>query len=124
MRARLGTVSDPGARPWETEYTVEESTILSEANGLRVLRVSLAPGDVIPWHRHTAIDDTFLVMTGTLQIDLRAPEAQAFVRPGETFVVPAGRAHRVSNDGPERCRVVIVQGVGPYDFVRCPDQAY
>ncbi len=39
------------------------------------------------WHKHDATDDFFLVLKGTLDIELR-------LNPGEVFVVPKGIEHR------------------------------
>jgi mannose-6-phosphate isomerase-like protein (cupin superfamily) len=47
------------------------------------------------WHSHPDTDDFFLVVQGTLRIDLRTPEETSVVLgPGELFIVPRGVEHR------------------------------
>jgi mannose-6-phosphate isomerase-like protein (cupin superfamily) len=47
------------------------------------------------WHSHPDTDDFFLVIKGTLRIDLRTPEETSVtVGPGELFIVPRGVEHR------------------------------
>lgn len=42
------------------------------------------------WRRHDNTDDLFLVLNGTLDIELR----DRTLNPGDVFVVPAGVEHR------------------------------
>lgn len=44
------------------------------------------------WHRHDETDDFFLVLKGTLDIELR--DRKVTLGPGELFVVPKGVEHR------------------------------
>ena len=44
------------------------------------------------WHRHEDTDDFFLVLSGTLDIELR--DRTITLRPGELYVVPRGVEHR------------------------------
>jgi mannose-6-phosphate isomerase-like protein (cupin superfamily) len=44
------------------------------------------------WHKHDETDDFFLVLRGTLDIELR--DRVVTLRPGELFVVPKGVEHR------------------------------
>jgi mannose-6-phosphate isomerase-like protein (cupin superfamily) len=44
------------------------------------------------WHRHDDTDDFFLVLKGTLDIELR--DRTVTLGPGEMFVVPRGVEHR------------------------------
>ncbi len=44
------------------------------------------------WHRHDDTDDFFLVLKGTLDIELR--DRTVTLNPGEVFVVPRGIEHR------------------------------
>jgi mannose-6-phosphate isomerase-like protein (cupin superfamily) len=44
------------------------------------------------WHKHDDTDDFFLVLKGTLEIELR--DRTVTLGPGEMFVVPKGVEHR------------------------------
>jgi mannose-6-phosphate isomerase-like protein (cupin superfamily) len=44
------------------------------------------------WHKHDETDDFFLVLQGTLDIELR--DRTVTLNPGELFVVPKGVEHR------------------------------
>jgi mannose-6-phosphate isomerase-like protein (cupin superfamily) len=44
------------------------------------------------WHKHDDTDDLFLVLKGTLEIELR--DRVVTLGPGEMFVVPKGVEHR------------------------------
>ena len=44
------------------------------------------------WHKHEDTDDFFLVLKGTLDIELR--DRAVTLNPGEVFVVPKGVEHR------------------------------
>jgi quercetin dioxygenase-like cupin family protein len=101
----------------EGTYKAEKRETIAEAPGLRVRRITLAPGDAVPWHHHTAITDTFFCMQGTVIIETRAPAATHVLQPGEGFAVPPKRAHTVHGNHMGRCQFMVIQGVGDYDFV-------
>ena len=104
-------------RPWETQYTVEDTTVIAETPDLRVLTITLAAGEAIPWHYHSTVTDTFFCLEGALEIESRAPRASHALGPGDTCAVEPKTAHLVSNAGAGRCRFLLIQGIGTYDFV-------
>jgi mannose-6-phosphate isomerase-like protein (cupin superfamily) len=57
-------------------------------NEVRLVKVE---GEFI-WHRHEETDELFLVLDGTLEIELR--DSTVRLEPGELFVVPRGTEHR------------------------------
>ena len=59
-------------------------------NGHDVMVVKLE-GPFI-WHRHDETDDFFLVLKGTLDIELR--DRTITLQPGQLYVVPKGVEHR------------------------------
>jgi mannose-6-phosphate isomerase-like protein (cupin superfamily) len=48
---------------------------------------------------------------------VRDPDAAVELRPGETYVVPAGRPHLVTNAGDASATFLVLQGIGTYDYV-------
>jgi mannose-6-phosphate isomerase-like protein (cupin superfamily) len=63
---------------------------VAEFNGHDVM-VAKLKGPFI-WHKHDEADDFFLVLRGTLDIELR--DRTVRLGPGELFVVPKGVEHR------------------------------
>ncbi|MDP6350814.1 MAG: cupin domain-containing protein [Alphaproteobacteria bacterium] len=104
-------------RPWAAHYTVEDTTIRAETPELRVVEITLAPGETIPWHYHTNVVDRFYCLEGLLAVETRAPRARHALAPGEACTVAEKTAHLATNVGQARCRFLLVQGIGAYDFV-------
>ena len=76
---------------------------------------TLRPGDVIPWHYHTVITDTTYCLEGTVRIEMLDPVEHALLTPGQSHPVPPCRPHKITPEGGEPCRFLLVQGVGKYD---------
>jgi mannose-6-phosphate isomerase-like protein (cupin superfamily) len=55
-------------------------------------------------------------MEGPMVIETRAPREIVTLRPGETYVVPPKRAHRVTGENNGPCKFSVLQGVGTYDY--------
>ena len=68
---------------------------VGEVNGFHVKLVKLK-GEFV-WHAHEEEDELFLVLAGTLRMQL--PERELVVREGEFLVVPQGTEHRPVADG-------------------------
>jgi mannose-6-phosphate isomerase-like protein (cupin superfamily) len=69
--------------------------IVSSYNGNDVMVVKVK-GEFV-WHFHPETDDFFLVLKGTLRIDLRdtaGNETHVDLNPGDLYVVPRGVEHR------------------------------
>lgn len=98
-------------------YPLEGREPIAEASGLRVQVLTIGPGQCVPWHRHTRITDTFFCLAGPMVIETREPEGTLHLRCGEHARVPPGQPHRVTAESDGRCRFVIVQGVGEYDYL-------
>jgi mannose-6-phosphate isomerase-like protein (cupin superfamily) len=64
--------------------------IVSQFNECDVMVVK-AKGE-FNWHHHDDTDDFFLVLKGTLRIELR--DRDVVLQPGELFIVPKGVEHR------------------------------
>jgi mannose-6-phosphate isomerase-like protein (cupin superfamily) len=64
--------------------------IVSQFNDCDVMVVK-AKGE-FNWHQHDDTDDFFLILKGTLRIELR--DRDVVLQPGELFVVPKGVEHR------------------------------
>jgi mannose-6-phosphate isomerase-like protein (cupin superfamily) len=110
-----------GPEPQPTPpYEVERSARHAERPGFRINELQIGPGQVVPWHYHTKIRDTFYVLQGRVRIHLRDPDGQVSLDPGETTTVDAGRPHRVTNAGTGSAVFLNLQGIGEYDFIPLP----
>ena len=58
------------------------------------------------WHSHADTDEAFLVLEGSLRIELR--DGQVELGPGELYVVPRGVEHRPGAVG-EECHVILLE---------------
>ena len=98
-------------------YEVERRERYAERPGFRISELTISPEQKVPWHLHTAVSDTFYVLTGTVRIHVREPKESITLDPGESFAVAAGRPHLVTNVGAGSATFLILQGVGEYDYV-------
>ena len=102
-----------------SDFKIEARELIAEVDGLRTSILTIGPGQCVPWHHHSIVTDTFFCIEGPMQIELRYPEEQRVLAPGETTAGQALRPHRVSGIEGGRCKFLIIQGVGHYDFVPC-----
>ena len=103
-------------RPWETEFKVDNVEGVVETPDLRVLKISLAQGDVIPWHWHTRVTDRFVCLEGVLLVETLDPQERYRLKEGGECSVPPKVAHKVSADEARPCRFMVIQGIGAYDY--------
>lgn len=104
------------AQPTGPNYSVKDAETVAAGKDVRVRLFTLAPGEVIPWHFHSAIADEFFVLDGELTVETRTPDDRRVLGVGERYRVKAQDPHQTSNCGAKDCRFLIVQGVGHYDF--------
>ena len=69
--------------------------VVGELNGQQV-RLAKLRGDFI-WHHHENEDELFLVLDGVLDVEER--DGKVTLHPGELYVVPRGKEHRVVPHG-------------------------
>jgi len=100
------------------EYAVVDYEVFAETPELRMVAITLGPGQEVPWHWHTNVSDRFFCLAGPMVIETRAPRDVFELKAGETCVVPARRAHRVTGKDNGPCKFGVLQGVGAYDFNR------
>ena len=88
-----------------------------EGRDMRAVVLTLAAGQSVPWHYHSAITDSFVCLEGPMVVETRAPRAAHVLNAGERCQVAPKTAHYVhgKDDGP--CRFMVLQGVGDYDNV-------
>jgi quercetin dioxygenase-like cupin family protein len=87
---------------------------------VQVHHMVLAPGEEVPCHFHNHIRDTFYVLRGPVTIFTREPEATTIIDTGETLQTRDRQAHRVLNSSDHEVSVLLIQGVGKFDFQPLP----
>jgi mannose-6-phosphate isomerase-like protein (cupin superfamily) len=80
--------------------------VIAELNDYQIKLVKIS--DAFVWHKHDDTDELFLVVDGTMKIDLR--DRAVTLGPGELFVVPKGVEHRPSAAG--ECHVMLIEPRG------------
>jgi quercetin dioxygenase-like cupin family protein len=100
----------------ESLYTVQSREVVAATPDLRMVVLTLAAGQEVPWHWHSAVSDHFICLEGPMVVETRAPQELFDLTPGQRCTVPARRAHHVSGKNGGPCKFAILQGVGTYDF--------
>ena len=100
-----------------SHYEVAGREIVAEGTDLRVQVLTLAHGQCVPWHYHSAITDSFVCLEGPMVVETRAPRHSYRLEPGGRCAVPPKTAHYVHGEDDGACKFLIIQGVGVYDFV-------
>jgi len=99
--------------PSERTYHLEHVAVGAD---LRVSTVSLVGDEHVPWHWHSQTSDIFFCLEGAMVVETHNPGNSRLVNVGDRYNVPPGVPHRVSPLGGNRCRFVLVQGVGKADY--------
>lgn len=108
-------------RPWERDYTISQTVVIAETPELRVIDLTLAPGECVPWHLHPDNDDLFICLRGTFEIrELLGGDAgrTTVMHPLDRHNVEKRVPHTAVNVSEAGCQFLIVQGPGRYDFRR------
>ena len=74
--------------------------------GDQYVKVAKVVGEFV-WHAHEEQDELFLILRGTLRMQLE--EGEVLLGPGDVFVVPAGVRHNPVAD--EECWLALVEPV-------------
>lgn len=102
-------------------YPLEHRELVAEGADLRVQVLTLAAGQCVPWHFHSEISDSFVCLEGVTRIETRDPDESICLQPGERTAVGPKTAHRVCGLDDGRCKVMVIQGVGVYDYIAAED---
>ncbi|MBO6520588.1 MAG: cupin domain-containing protein [Rhodospirillales bacterium] len=113
----------PDIRPWQNQFLVANVDVVAETPALRVIELTLEPGQCVPWHAHPENADIFYPIAGVIDIHEKMPETVTRIGVGETHTVPARRAHLVHNPTDATIRFLNIQGPGAYDYLAIGNQA-
>ena len=98
-------------------YPLENRELVADGKDLRVQVLTLAAGQRVPWHKHSEVTDSFVCLEGEVVIETRLPNQVTSLAPGQRHAVGPGIAHMVQGKAGSRCKFMIIQGVGVYDFI-------
>ena len=98
-------------------YEVERRAQHLQRPGFRITELQLSPTQKVPWHSHNNVSDTFYVLEGRLRLFMQNPKQEVQLGAGESYQVVAGRPHLVTNAGDTSMTILVLQGVGEYDYV-------
>ena len=102
----------------KANYSVKNIEMIAKGVDVQARIFTLAPGEVIPWHRHSESTDHYFVLRGTLTINTRNPDDEHTFEIGDRHKITPGTAHLISNEGTTDCSFLLLQGVGKYDFIK------
>jgi len=106
--------------PAEPDGLLDKREIIAETPDLRMVQLTLSPGETVPWHWHSDASDYYIGLEGITVVETRAPRQRFELAAGQTCRVPPKQAHHVSGKDGGYCKVAILQGVGRYDFNPLP----
>jgi quercetin dioxygenase-like cupin family protein len=91
-------------------------------NAFCVSRVSASPGNVTPPHLHRATDETFLIESGEIEVNLGGKSLRG--RAGDVIYLPKGILHAPRVMGNDALTVVVVCVPGGFDrfFAACAEE--
>ena len=105
-------------------YKIEGREIIAKVENLRASILTVGLGQSVPWHHHSEVTDTVFCIEGPMQVETRSPDEKRILAPGDMTAITPGQPHRVSGVDGDRCKFLIIQGVGDYDYVpEANDQA-
>ncbi|MHA3735490.1 cupin domain-containing protein [Pseudomonas sp. Eth.TT006] len=81
--------------------------VVAEMNDYQ-FKVARIQGEFI-WHTHPETDEAFIVIEGTLRIDL--PQGSVYLVAGELYVVPRGVEHRTAAEDEVKLLMIEPRGV-------------
>lgn len=119
MTPRPGIGPRPAASDKELHryrHGLQRMDILALFPELRVVVQAHGPYECVPFHTHDNVCDTFLAMEGYSLLALKDPDEVIVLAPGESHPVAARRPHFVGGVDGAPCTVMVLQGVGVYNY--------
>jgi quercetin dioxygenase-like cupin family protein len=89
-----------------------------KTNNVSVRIMELAKGASTDWHYHTAVTDFFVCLSGLVTVETKNPSEEVNLHPGQRTEIKPPQIHRVLNTCEDKSEYLLVQGLGPYDFIK------
>lgn len=112
--------------PAKQPYQVQKVSVVVAGADIQVREFTVACGEEIPWHYHSAVTDWCYCLEGTVKAEIVEAGSTSrpktlMLSPGQSCRVEPGFMHRLTNGGDSLCRYLLVQGGGKYDFFKVTD---
>lgn len=98
-------------------YQPQAVELIVDTPDVRVAEITLGPGADTPPHEHSEVEEVCYCLAGELTCEAEG-ETPAVLRAGQKRRFAAGRDHQLSNRGQVPCRLLLIHGVGRFDFVQ------
>lgn len=82
----------------------------------KVASIKLSSGEESPWHYHTEVVENIICLSGMINLQIRTPETDKNLKPGERYLIKPKQEHRLVNTGNNDATYLLVQS-GSYDFI-------
>ncbi len=79
--------------------------IIGEVNN-KFVKIAKIKGEDIPWHNHESEDELFLILKGSLLMEVEN-EPSFTMNTGDIYIVKKGVNHRVSST--EECKIMLIE---------------
>ena len=79
--------------------------IIGEVNN-EFVKIAKIKGEDIPWHNHEHEDELFLILEGSLLMEIEN-KSSFILNTGDMYIVKKGVNHRVSST--EECKVMLIE---------------
>lgn len=109
----IGSETDLG----NLQFGLTRLDVLVSRPDVRLLVQGHGQGQCIPWHSHDVIADTFFCTQGQARVATRNPDVVHVLSPGQSCTVEPTVAHMVSGVNSSPCEILILQGIGRYNYV-------
>jgi quercetin dioxygenase-like cupin family protein len=97
-------------------YQPQAVELIVDTPTVRVAEITLAPHTDTPPHEHTEVEEVCYCLEGQL-LCAADGEEPTVLRAGAKKTFPAGSDHQLRNASDTPCRVLLVHGVGRFNFV-------
>ena len=103
--------------PLAHTYDVSEREMIVETDDVRVHTLQLTAEQIIPWHRHSVVNDTFVCMRGPMTIRTDGDDKEITLMPGERYTAAAGVEHCVEPATESGTKFLLIQALGKHDYI-------
>lgn len=82
----------------------------------RVASIKLGDNETSPWHYHNDVFERVICLSGSIEVQMSAPDSTQILNPGEMVEIESNRRHRLVNLLRDSSNYLLVQS-GEYDFI-------